>query len=131
MRRPTPTGACSRVWSRRTRPRWGWGGAARRSAPAGACTTAEARTMLLGADAPQHAVRAYQQHAGDRRALVFTPTVKVAHAMADAFAEAGVPAATIDAETPLDERREILAAFRRGPVRMIANCAVLTEGFDE
>jgi len=98
---------------------------------AGDFIEAETEAMLLDADAPEHAVRAYQQHASDRRALVFTPTVKVAYAMADAFAEAGVPAATIDAGTPLDERREILAAFRRGPVRVIANCAVLTEGFDE
>jgi ATP-dependent helicase IRC3 len=98
---------------------------------AGDFIEAETEAMLLDAAAPEHAVQAYRDHAKDRRALVFTPTVKVAHAMADAFAEAGVPAATIDAETPLVERREILAAFRRGPVRVIANCAVLTEGFDE
>jgi ATP-dependent helicase IRC3 len=98
---------------------------------AGDFIDAEAETMLLDADAPEHAVAAYLQHAPERRALVFTPTVKVAHAMADAFAGAGVPAATLDAETPLEERRAILAAFRRGPVRVVANCAVLTEGFDE
>ncbi|HKW92682.1 MAG TPA: DEAD/DEAH box helicase [Methylomirabilota bacterium] len=98
---------------------------------AGDFIDAEAEALLLDANAPEYAVQAYLAHAKDRRALVFTPTVKVAHAMADVFASAGVPAATIDAETPSDERRDILASFRRGPLRVVANCAVLTEGFDE
>jgi superfamily II DNA or RNA helicase len=51
--------------------------------------------------------------------------------MAAAFAADGVPAASIDGETPLAERRALLAAYHRGDIRVVANCAVLTEGFDE
>lgn len=44
---------------------------------------AEVDTLLLQADAPQHVVQAYQAHAAGRKALVFTPTVRTAYAMAD------------------------------------------------
>jgi ATP-dependent helicase IRC3 len=91
----------------------------------------EAEEMLLGADAPKHTVQAYLEHAAGRKALVFTPTVRVAREMAEAFARENIAAASIDGEMPLDERRKILAAYRRGDVRVISNCAVLTEGFDE
>jgi len=91
----------------------------------------EAEALLLDAAAPEHTVAAYQEHAPGRKALIFTPTVRVAHEMAKAFQGAGVAAEAIDAGTPLEVRREVLARFHAGTVRVIANCAVLTEGFDE
>ena len=91
----------------------------------------EVEELLLDASAPLHAVAAYHEHAPGRKALLFTPTVVVAHAMAEAFSEAGVAAEALDASTPIDERRDMLARFRVGETRVLANCAVLTEGFDE
>jgi superfamily II DNA or RNA helicase len=91
----------------------------------------EAEELLLAADAPHHAVAAYQAHAAGRKALLFTPTVRVAHAMAEAFENAGVAATAIDGETPTDARRATLRQFGAGAVRVVANCGVLTEGFDE
>lgn len=91
----------------------------------------ETETLLLEANAPEHAVAAYRQHAPGRKALLFTPTVKVAHAMADAFRASGITAEAIDGGTPLEIRREILGRFHTGAVRVVANCGVLTEGFDE
>jgi superfamily II DNA or RNA helicase len=98
---------------------------------AGDFIEAEAEAMLLDADAPAIAVRAYQAHAPGRRAIVFTPTVKVAGLMADAFREAGILAESIDGGTPIEQRRGILAQFHAGQIAVVANCAVLTEGFDE
>ena len=73
----------------------------------------------------------WREHAHGRRTLVFTPTVETAHDVALAFRMAGVPAAAIDGSTPLDERRATLGRFHRGELTVLANCAVLTEGFDE
>jgi ATP-dependent helicase IRC3 len=91
----------------------------------------EAAEVLTAADAPAHARAAYLEHAADRRALLFTPTVELAHEMAASFREGGVPAEAVDGLLPLDERRAILARLRSGETRVVANCAVLTEGFDE
>jgi ATP-dependent helicase IRC3 len=98
---------------------------------AGDFIDAEAEAMLLAGDAPDLVARAYQQHAADRKALVFTPTVRVAHAMAKALLEAGVAAEAVDGETPLELRRELLRRFHRGDTRVVANCGVLAEGYDE
>jgi ATP-dependent helicase IRC3 len=86
---------------------------------------------LLDADAPEHVVEAYQEHAEGRKALLFTPTVRLAYAMRDAFWEAGVKAEALDGTTPLEERRGILHRLHTGETMVLANCAVLTEGFDE
>jgi superfamily II DNA or RNA helicase len=87
--------------------------------------------VLRAAAAPAHTVRAYQEYAGDRQTLVFTPTVALARETASAFSKSGIAAAVIDGAMPLETRRDVLARFRRREVRVIANCAVLTEGFDE
>ena len=87
--------------------------------------------LLLQADAPQHVVQAYQAHAAGRKALVFTPTVRTAYAMADAFCAAGLAAEALDGTTPAAARQATLARLRTGATQVLANCALLTEGFDE
>jgi superfamily II DNA or RNA helicase len=80
--------------------------------------------------APTAIARAYIEHAADRAGIVFAPTVAMAYELAEAFTEAGIPAAGIDGAMPMHERRRVLADFSRGDVQVVANCAVLTEGFD-
>lgn len=91
----------------------------------------EAAAVLTAADAPAHACTAYLEHAAGRKALLFTPTVELAHLMAEAFRDGDVSAEAVDGSLPLEERRAILARLRSGKTQVVANCAVLTEGFDE
>jgi ATP-dependent helicase IRC3 len=91
----------------------------------------ELSEAMTRANAPSHVVSAYQEHAPSRKALVFTPTVQLAHDMAGAFRQAGVKAEALDGTTPDDERRAILCRLHTGETMVVANCAVLTEGFDE
>ena len=86
---------------------------------------------LLAANAPAQVLEAFQEHARDRKALCFTPTVKTAYAIAEAFQEAGIAAEALDGTTPLDERRGILQRLHTGETQVVCNCGVLTEGFDE
>ena len=86
---------------------------------------------MMHANAPAHVVAAYQEHAAGRKTLVFTPTVDLAHAMAESFESAGVRAEALDGQTPDEERRAILRRLHSGETQVVANCAVLTEGFDE
>ena len=91
----------------------------------------EVGEMLSAANAPAHVVTAYQRHAAGRKALVFTPTVALAYDMAKTFRTGGIAAEALDGSTPQDERRAILARFHSGETQVLANCAVLTEGYDE
>lgn len=87
--------------------------------------------LLLAAGAPKYTVEAYQEHANGRKGVVFTPTVEVAEQMADAFNKAGIPSAAISGKSKKEDRRNILKALDTGEIQMVANCGVLTEGFDQ
>src|SRR5437016_3237861 len=92
---------------------------------------AELETLLLAANAPAQALAAFQAYAAERKALLFTPTVATAYAMAATFCAAGIAAEALDATTPITTRRALLQRLHTGATRVVANCAVLTEGFDE
>jgi ATP-dependent helicase IRC3 len=91
----------------------------------------EAEALLTDADAPQHVVAAYQEHALGRKTIVFTAGVKLAKLMAAEFVKAGIRAEEVDGETPIEERRAILRRLKTGETMVVCNCGVLVEGFDE
>ncbi len=91
----------------------------------------QAGQAMEDAQADRYIVAAWLEHALGRRTLVFTPTVETARLVAQSFVGAGVKAAYVHGGTPLDERREMLRAFSAGELDVIANCGVLTEGYDE
>jgi ATP-dependent helicase IRC3 len=97
----------------------------------GDLVASELDTELLAANTPQHVAEAYRTYAPDRKALLFTATIRLAHEMAAALQATGVRAEAMDGSTPLAERRAILRRLRSGETEVVANCAVLTEGFDE
>lgn len=73
----------------------------------------------------------YVEHGGNRKAIAFTPTVATAHALAAALRARGVAAEALDGGTEIGERQAILRRLKIGDTRVVVNCAVLTEGFDE
>jgi superfamily II DNA or RNA helicase len=86
---------------------------------------------LITADTPEHLVRGYREITPGRRALIFCPTVAMTYAVEHAFARAGIRAASVVGDTPVEERQAIYRQVREGAVRALCNCMVLTEGFDE
>lgn len=87
--------------------------------------------VMLGANAPDKILEAWKKEAADRPTIVFTPTVSVAKAVAETFNGAGIPSAWVSGAMPVQDRRDALAGLAAGRIKVIANCAVLTEGFDE
>jgi len=84
---------------------------------------------LVGSLAPEIIAKAYLEHASDRKALAFFPTVASAEVAVQAFLDQGVDARVIHGGmSPLD-RAEALQWHRRGTV--LINCMILTEGFDD
>lgn len=78
-------------------------------------------------DVPGIVSRAIAENAAGRKGLIFTCTVR----QAEQIAEAVPDCKAISYHTDDDTRYAILADFRKGIVRWIANCAVLTEGYDQ
>lgn len=73
---------------------------------------------------------AYRQFAADRPGVVFTPTVNSAKLMADVMTASGITTGVVYGDMPKDERVRVLDAYRAGDLQALANCMVLTEGFD-
>jgi superfamily II DNA or RNA helicase len=92
---------------------------------------AELAAEMERADTPRHIVRAYREYAAGRKGLAFLPSVALAEETARLFRAAGIAAGMVSGTTPLDERRHTLAELRAGRLRIVANCGVLTEGFDD
>lgn len=76
------------------------------------------------------ALKFWQEHAQDRQTIVYAVSVDHAHNLAAVFRNAGVPAAAMLGETKDEERAALMAAFKRGILRVLVNVAVATEGFD-
>ena len=90
----------------------------------------EVAEIMDRAPITEEVIRHWQEKAADRPTVVFCSTVVHAAHVAEAFNAAGIPTGLIHGDLPGEERRNILAAFARGELRVITNVAVLTEGFD-
>lgn len=62
--------------------------------------------------------------------LVFTASVLSAQILAALLRLKKIEASSVSGATPVYERRRIVEDFRRGALRVVTNCNVLTEGFD-
>lgn len=75
-------------------------------------------------------VETYKLKADGEKALFFAVDVQHSQDLAQAFTEAGYKADWVAGETPSDERKEKLDAFKNGDLQVMVNCQVLTEGYD-
>lgn len=62
--------------------------------------------------------------------LVFTPNVLSAQVLAATLRFHDVSAASVSGQTSRQERREVIDGFKRGEIQVLANCELLTQGFD-
>lgn len=83
------------------------------------------RPKLTG-DVVEH----YARLAKGTRAVAFCVSVAHSQHIAEAFNNAGIPAAHIDGGTPKGERRRIIEDFADGRVKVLCNVELITTGFD-
>ena len=76
------------------------------------------------------AVKSYLSLAAGRRCLVFCVDVQHTLDMTEAFKNVGVSVDMVVGSTPKEQRDAIIANYKRGIIPVLANCMVLTEGFD-
>jgi len=76
-------------------------------------------------------VEHWQKRAENRRTVVFAVDVEHSKHIVDRFREAGVAAEHLDGTMASGERDAILARLESGETRVVSNCAVLCEGWDQ
>lgn len=75
-------------------------------------------------------VDSYLEHSPGKCAVAFCVDVQHALDLAAMFNQAGIKAAAVYGDMPKEERRQLLKDFRTGKIQVLANCQILTEGFD-
>ena len=78
----------------------------------------------------QAIINDWKNIAQGRRSLAFCVDVAHAIAVADAFNQAGIPAATVSGETPMGDRQRIYSQLEKGELLVLASCMVVSIGFD-
>lgn len=73
----------------------------------------------------------WKEYASDRKTVVFCCDINHAKMTAEYFSRNGVIADWISGEMDTDTRRSTLKRFSRGQTQVLANCMILTEGWDE
>lgn len=82
----------------------------------------------LGRQQVGDAIGHYLQHLEGKTAIAFCCSVAHAEAVAEAFQERGVTAASIDGTTK--NRAELLAALGEGSLKVLTSCELIGEGVD-
>jgi superfamily II DNA or RNA helicase len=75
-------------------------------------------------------VDGYLDLAFGKKAIVFAASVPHAQRIAELFNAAGVRAEAAWGELPIEQRRQMVARFRRGETMVLANFGLYLEGFD-
>ena len=73
----------------------------------------------------------WEQHAKDRKTVIFAVTVAHSQHIQELFFNAGYACEHLDGETPVERRDEILSNLKSGTTQIVVNCQVLSEGWDE
>jgi len=76
------------------------------------------------------AVRVYQKLGPGRQAIFFCKSIEHSQKVAEAFNEAGIPAAHVDGGTHWLERESAMSRFERGELRVLTNVDLFGEGVD-
>ena len=75
-------------------------------------------------------IDAYRDRCPGKRCIVFAVNVEHSRIIAERYNAAGIRATHLDGDTPNEVRRQALAQFAAGQIKVLTNCLLFTEGFD-
>ena len=73
-------------------------------------------------------IESYLRFAEGEKTLAYCVSVSHARSTADSFNSAGIPSEVLHSGTPPKRRAEILDDFRKGRIKVLCNCTLLSEG---
>jgi DNA repair protein RadD len=75
-------------------------------------------------------VKHWRKYANGLRTIAFAVNVADSMTIVARFNESGIPAAHLDADTPKEDRKQIIRDFADGRLLVVSNVALFGEGFD-
>lgn len=91
---------------------------------------AVATALAASTLAPELVAERYNEVASDLSGVIFCPDVASSHRFAEAFNAAGIKTEVVTGAMPQTERDAVLDRLANGTTQVVANCMVLTEGWD-
>ena len=71
------------------------------------------------------------EKAFNKKIMVFMPSVEMSDKLADLLNSKGLAAFSVNSNTPLEKRQEVLEDYKTGKIKVLSNYNIFTEGFDE
>lgn len=75
-------------------------------------------------------INSYKHYGNGKSCVVFAINVTHSKAIAYRYNQVGITATHLDGNTPYQERKEALAKFAAGEIKVLCNCALFDEGLD-
>lgn len=75
-------------------------------------------------------IKSWKEKAQGQKTIVYCHAVWFSQKVAEAFNQAGIPAAHADAKTSETDRERIMTDFRNGKIRVLCNVDLVSEGFN-
>jgi superfamily II DNA or RNA helicase len=79
----------------------------------------------------QTVVKAYLEQASHLKTIVFAVNKKQTYEIVEQMKRQGIKVTGIDSSIPENKRAEILKQFEKGEYRVLVNCSLLIEGYDQ
>ena len=92
--------------------------------------TNEMATVMDVPESVEHLYKTYRQFANGKKGIVYAIDRQHAQHIAEYYGKQRVACAVIDSKTPAGERRDLVATFRKGGLRVLVNVDIFSEGFD-
>jgi superfamily II DNA or RNA helicase len=88
------------------------------------------RNVMLDNSLMVNLIESYNKFAKGKKTIVFAVDVLHSKEIVQKYLYAGIPAAHVDATTPINERKDILNKFKSGKILVLSNVDIVSEGFD-
>lgn len=75
-------------------------------------------------------VKQWERLAKGKKTIVYCASVEASKSTSEQFSENGYNSASLDGNTPKEERAAAIAAFRSGEITVLCNCELFGEGLD-
>lgn len=75
--------------------------------------------------------KTFLENCSDKKTLVFCLNIQHSMQVAHILKEEGIKCEAVHGELPKGKRKELLDDFKKGKIKALTNCQILTEGFDE
>lgn len=75
-------------------------------------------------------IKTYREKVDGQQTIIYAHSIEFSKQIAKQFRDAGINAAHCDSKTPQRERDKIMTDFKKGTLKVLSNCDLISEGYN-